>query len=109
MQNTPQTLAAAGAVDLGSEITLLSQTVGGPFAITIPDGDDLHISSTSGNKQIYIPKANENTTSTFILSGTFTGFSTITFNNTGYSAILRWIKDGAGGSWVMIGGNALAN
>jgi len=101
----PQTLVEDGQIDLSTDVTILDSVVGGPYAITLPNGDASHFASAAGNqKQIYIPKANENTTAVFVVTGTFVGFSTLKFNNLGFSAILKWIN----GGWNLVGGNALA-
>jgi hypothetical protein len=98
---TKETITGAGALSLAAGISILSQTEGGPYALTLADPtgceDVLY-------KQIYVLAANETSTSTFVLSGNIVGFDTITFNNVGYSANLAWV----GGGWHIVGGNALA-
>lgn len=99
----PETLTAAGTISLTKGTTILNSTTGGPHAIVLPNpsGDNCDLFE----KEIFIPKANEDATAVFVVSGSFVGFDTLTFNNTGFSARLRY----SGGAWHVIGGNALAN
>lgn len=88
---------------LDPDITYLSasQVSGTPitFNLILPNGNYL-----KQMKRIYVPTAFIATTATFIVSGTFGGgFTSLTFNTVGFSALLEW--DGTG--WQMIGGNAL--
>ena len=54
-------------------------------------------------KRIYIPTSAILGTATWIITGTFAGgFTTLTFNATGFSAWLEW--DGSG--WHLVAGNA---
>ncbi len=71
-----------------------------PYVVTLPDGD-----YTRQIRRIYIPGQNitPNTTAEFNVIGKFNGFSGLTFNALGWSAVLEW--DGVG--WHLIGGNAL--
>ena len=39
---------------------------------------------------------------TWSLTGTFAGFTSLTFDADGYTAVLEWVDT----AWVMIGGNA---
>jgi hypothetical protein len=101
-----QTITGDDTVDLDYEITLLDAQNDNTYAVVLPDGDTSHIASAKGRmKQIYIPKANENTTATFVITGNIVGFTQIRFNRTGYSALLKWIP--GGGGWTWVGGNAL--
>jgi hypothetical protein len=103
---TPQTLTSAGAVRLDVEQTLLNAILpGDSIAITIAEpATDETCNSDLLTKEIFIPKINENNTRTFVLTGNFVGFDTITFNATGTSIKLRY----SGGGWHIVGGNALA-
>lgn len=102
-----ETLTGDGTISLDVTVTLLNQTtpkdgVPTPFDVVLPDVDADCASPIT--KEIYIPKSVEDITAPFRVTGTLTGFTSILFNATGQSAVLRWVA----GSWVLIGGNALA-
>lgn len=95
-----QMLTGAGAITLTEDTTYLNATLGGPFAITLPDG-----SYKRQYKSIYVLGTNALTTATFNLTGTLVGASSLTFNRLAFNAVLQW--DGT--AWHMIGGNAVVN
>lgn len=107
---SPQTqlLGGAGVVSLTVDVTYLSQTAinpqdqsgNGPYAVTLPNGN-----YKRQYKRIFVVAGNAATTATFTVTGTFVGFTSLTFNTLAWSAMLEW--DGAG--WQWIGGNAVIN
>lgn len=97
-----QTLVDNGTIDITRRITQLDQTVAGssPYAITLPNG------TYKGQiKEIEIPSANLTATSSWLLSGTFAKYTSLTFDSLGFNAMLRF--DGTG--WQLIGGNCTPN
>lgn len=71
-----------------------------PYALTIADGN-----YRQQRKEIFIPGDFVATTAPWNLTGTFGGFTSITFNTLGTSAILNW----DGSAWQLVGGNAQVN
>ena len=73
-----------------------------PYVVTLPNGN--HRRQTI---QIFIETANlaNQETAQFNVTGTFAGFTSLTFNSVNFSAVLEW----SGSHWVLVGGNALAN
>jgi len=94
-----------GTMSLSMDTTYLNTSVlkqnhEDPYVVALPDGN-----YKRQIKRIYIPKAIENTTAPWKLTGTFVGFAWLRFDNIGRAAVLEW--DGAG--WHLIGGNAAPN
>lgn len=93
-----ETVSTATSLDLTKLVTLLSATAGANLPITIGAG------SYVGQQKIIMLLAAS--ARDFELTGTFLGFTSITFGDygggVGYSALLEW--DGA--AWTWIGGNA---
>ena len=84
-----------------SYLDRLGQNPSVPVNITIPDGNH-----KGQSKRIYIRGEKLATTETFILSGNFAGFTSLTFDGVGFSAVLEW--DGSS-SWLFLAGNAAQN
>jgi hypothetical protein len=87
-------------VNLAHDPTYLEKVVSDPSAsvtVTLPNGN-----RKGQHKRIMIPGDSLATTETFTVSGTFAGFTTLTFDAVGYNALLEW--DGA--AWQFMGGNA---
>lgn len=97
-----QTLSEAGAVDLNCDTTYLDAVdgaTGEPFAITLADGN-----YRRQIKRIHVlPERVAQGTAEWNLTGNFAGFTSLTFDADGYTAVLEWVDT----AWVMIGGNAV--
>lgn len=89
-----ETITGDATLNLDTLVSLLDQTTGGPYSLTIPDGNYI------GEKKIILAK-NLNS-ATFELSGTILAWNTIEFRGIARAAIMFW--DGAG--WHFIAGDA---
>ncbi len=95
-----QTLVDAGNIDITRQITLLDQSIpiADPgYSVTIADG-----TYKGQAKTIFIPKSAIATSANWMLSGTFSGFTSLKFSPIGTSALLFW--DGTG--WQITAGSA---
>jgi len=97
-----ETLTSDGTISLNTDVTYLETDVlktdpADPYVAVLPNGNYLR-----QIKRIYVPKAFENSTAPWRLTGTFVGFLQLLFDNIGRAAVLEW--DGEG--WHLIGGNA---
>ena len=103
-------MAVSGTLDLTYDTTYFDNDVsnndGGdppvdtPWEIILPNGNY--------KRQIirlYIPGKNLATSpATFVVTGTIAGFTTLTFDSVGFSAVLEWDGDSTSGTWQLIGG-----
>jgi len=96
-----QTIVSDDAIDLTTDASYINcvtpKAGGGPYLLTIPDGN-----VRRQTKRIFVVGSTIAATAPFKLTGTFAGFSYITFNNAATSAILEWDST----AWAFIGGNA---
>ncbi len=92
-----QSLFGDGAISLTMDTTYLNAVAGGPYNVTLPDGN-----YRREIKIILIPGGNLANTSTFNVTGSFAGFDHLSFDSIGFNAVLFW--DGT--KWHLIGGNA---
>lgn len=96
-----QVISMNDTVNLGMQATFLNQVLNtppAPVTVNLPNGNFVNQAV-----QIMIRSDLIAGTETFIVVGTFAGgFTKLTFNTIGWSALLMW--DGAG--WVLQGGNA---
>ena len=90
-----QELTGAGTISHDYAVTRLQSASGGPFAVVLPPGTD-----ENETKEIYFRGSG----GSFVVSGTFWDWSTLTFNTIGRSAVLKWVD----GKWMLIGGNCTA-
>jgi hypothetical protein len=98
-----QLLQDAGNISLNNQTTFLDAGAGSGLAITIPDGNYV-----DQYKTIQVVSARVGVSAdceTWTLAGTFAGFTTLTFDNIGYIAQLKWDGD----AWVFLSGNATQN
>lgn len=93
-----QTLTAAGAASIILRNTILSQTVGGPFTVTLASG-------TYVGQEKFFMCLSYATTATWNVTGAFgEGFTNLKFDTTpATTAYLKW----NGVTWTIMGGNAI--
>ena len=91
-----QVLTDAGTIDITKQITLLEQTVASdpPYAVALPDG-----TYVGQSKQIMIPADTVAASATWLVTGTFIGYTQLQFDPDGHNALLFW--DGTG--WTLLG------
>ena len=105
VQPVTHSLVEDGTISLNTNLTYLNQTTpkdagdeSVPYVAVLPNGN-----YKQQRKTIVIPAESVAETSIWSVTGTFVGFTSLTFNDLGTSVELMW--DGNG--WQYIGGNAI--
>lgn len=93
-----ETLNEDGSINLNCDVTYLVQTVTGPYAVALPNGN-----YQRQFKRLLIPKARELDSAVFTVTGSFANCTSLQLDRTATSAVLEW--DGTG--WHLIGGTAI--
>jgi hypothetical protein len=102
------TLYGAGTIDLSYDTTYLNSTISNNDGATPPNNIPWGIVLPNGNYvrqflTLQIPGVNIPTSpATFLVTGTFAGFSHLLFNSIGFNALLEW----DGSAWQIVAASA---
>jgi hypothetical protein len=88
-----QQLTASGTIELDKYHIRLNAAVGN-FTVVLPDGTEEH-------EEQYI--FNVGVGGSWLITGSFRGFTGLQFDTVGQSATLKWVAS----KWHMVGGNAI--